>query len=166
MAAATTTTHTPWFADATASCPWTSMSLAARRRQRRWCTAFCSCRRRSAERARSPAKDRSIEMTEALQELGGYVTAQTGAHVAKSEIVCGELILWTTPDSLLPLLGFLRDDARCRFRILVDICGVDYPERAQRFEVVYNLLSIHANRRVRVKVPADEATAVPSATSL
>jgi NADH-quinone oxidoreductase subunit C len=105
-------------------------------------------------------------MTEALQELGGYVTAQTGAHVAKSEIVRGELILWTTPESLLPLLQFLRDDARCRFRILVDICGVDYPERAQRFEVVYNLLSIHKNHRVRIKVAADESTAVPSASGL
>ena len=105
-------------------------------------------------------------MTEALQELGGYVTAQTGAHVAKSEIVRGELILWTTPESLLPLLQFLRDDARCRFRTLVDICGVDYPERPQRFEVVYNLLSIHKNHRVRVKVAADESTAVPSASGL
>ena len=105
-------------------------------------------------------------MTEALQELGGYVTAQTGAHVAKSEIVRGQLILWTTPDSLLPLLQFLRDDPRCRFRTLVDICGVDYPERPQRFEVVYNLLSIHKNHRVRVKVAADESTAVPSASGL
>jgi NADH-quinone oxidoreductase subunit C len=105
-------------------------------------------------------------MTEALQELGGYVTAQTGAHVAKSEIVRDQLILWTTPESLLPLLQFLRDDARCRFRTLVDICGVDYPERAQRFEVVYNLLSIHKNHRVRVKVAADESTAVPSASGL
>jgi NADH-quinone oxidoreductase subunit C len=105
-------------------------------------------------------------MTEALQELGGYVTAQTGTHVAKSEIVRDQLILWTTPESLLPLLQFLRDDARCRFRILVDICGVDYPERAQRFEVVYNLLSIHRNHRVRVKVAADESTAVPSASGL
>jgi NADH-quinone oxidoreductase subunit C len=105
-------------------------------------------------------------MTEALQELGGYVAAQTGAHVAKSEIVRGELILWTTPESLLPLLQFLRDDTRCRFRSLVDICGVDYPERAQRFEVVYNLLSIYKNHRVRVKLAADESTAVPSASGL
>ena len=105
-------------------------------------------------------------MTEALQELGGYVTAQTGAHVAKSEIVRDQLILWTTPESLLPLLQFLRDDDRCRFRTLVDICGVDYPERPQRFEVVYNLLSIHKNHRVRVKVAADESTAVPSASGL
>ena len=105
-------------------------------------------------------------MTQALQELGDYINAQVPAHVAKTEMVAGELILWTTPASLIPLLTFLRDDGRCSFRLLVDICGVDYPERGQRFEVVYNLLSIHNNRRVRVKVPADEATAVPSATGL
>ena len=105
-------------------------------------------------------------MTQALQELGDYINAQVPARVAKTEMVAGELILWTTPASLIPLLTFLRDDGRCSFRLLVDICGVDYPERAQRFEVVYNLLSIHNNRRVRVKVPADEATAVPSATGL
>jgi len=107
-----------------------------------------------------------MDMTQALQELGDYINAQVPAHVAKTEMVAGELILWTTPASLIPLLTFLRDDGRCSFRLLVDICGVDYPERAQRFEVVYNLLSIHNNRRVRVKVPADEATAVPSATGL
>jgi NADH-quinone oxidoreductase subunit C len=105
-------------------------------------------------------------MTEALRELGGYVTGQLPGHVSRSEVALGELVLWTTPDSLVPLLSFLRDDPRCRFRILVDICGVDYPDRPQRFEVVYNLLSIHMNRRVRVKLAADEATAVPSASAL
>jgi NADH-quinone oxidoreductase subunit C len=105
-------------------------------------------------------------MTEALQELGEYITGQNAGLVAKREIIVGELILWTTPDSLIGLLGFLRNDPRCRFRTLIDICGVDYPERTQRFEVVYNLLSIHRNHRIRVKLAADEATAVPSATAL
>ena len=105
-------------------------------------------------------------MTEALQELGEYVTGQAAGYVGRSEVALGELMLWTTPESLIPLLTFLRDDPRCRFRTLIDICGVDYPERPQRFEVVYNLLSIHKNQRVRVKLPADEATAVPSVTDL
>ena len=105
-------------------------------------------------------------MTEALQELGEYITGQNAALVAKREIVLGELILWTETSSLIQLLRFLRDDPRCRFRTLIDICGVDYPERPQRFEVVYNLLSIHNNHRIRVKLAADEATAVPSATGL
>ena len=56
------------------------------------------------------------------------------------------------PTRCCQLLRFLRDDPRCRFRTLIDICGVDYPERAQRFEVVYNLLSIHNNQRIRVKL--------------
>jgi NADH-quinone oxidoreductase subunit C len=105
-------------------------------------------------------------MTEALQELGEHITGQNAALVAKREIVLGELILWTETSSLIQLLRFLRDDPRCRFRTLIDICGVDYPERPQRFEVVYNLLSIHSNHRIRVKLAADEATAVPSATGL
>ena len=105
-------------------------------------------------------------MTEALRELGEYVTGQVAGHVGRSEVALGELMLWTTPESLVPLMTFLRNDSRCRFRTLVDICGVDYPERPQRFEVVYNLLSIHKNQRVRVKLPADEATAVPSVTGL
>jgi NADH-quinone oxidoreductase subunit C len=105
-------------------------------------------------------------VTEALRELGEYVTGQAPGHVSRSEIALGELILWTTPDSLVPLLSFLRDDPRCRFSLLVDICGVDYPDRPQRFEVVYNLLSIHGNRRLRVKLAADETTAVPSASGL
>jgi NADH-quinone oxidoreductase subunit C len=105
-------------------------------------------------------------MTKALKELGEHITGHNPAHVIKSEMVVGELILWTQPDSLLPVLGFLRDDQDCLFRMLVDICGADYPDREKRFEVVYNLLSLQHNRRVRVKLAADEATAVPSSTAL
>src|SRR6476661_4089888 len=165
MAAAIITIPTPSSAAATASCRSISMFPAVRRRRRLCCTAFCSCRRRSAGPAPSPAENESV-MTEGLQQLGEHVTGQNPGLVAKSEMIHGELILWTKSDSLLQLLRFLRDDPRCRFRTLVDICGVDYPERPQRFEVVYNLLSIHNNHRIRVKLPADEATAVPSATGL
>jgi NADH-quinone oxidoreductase subunit C len=105
-------------------------------------------------------------MTQALQELGDYITAQNASHVANSELVVGELILWTRPESLISLLRFLRDDESCLFKILLDICGVDYPDREQRFEVVYNLLSPRHNRRVRVKVATDEAAPVPSATAV
>jgi len=57
----------------------------------------------------------------------------------------------------------LRDDANCLFKVLVDLCGVDYPDRDQRFEVVYNLLSLRHNQRVRVKISTDEATPAPTA---
>ena len=63
-------------------------------------------------------------------------------------------------------LTYLRDQPNCQFKMLVDICGVDYPEREQRFEVVYHLLSLKHNQRIRVKVTTDEATPVPSATGV
>ena len=64
------------------------------------------------------------------------------------------------------MLRFLRDDPKCRFTVLCDICGVDYPDRPQRFEVVYNLLSMKLNQRIRVKVETDEEQPVPSAIGL
>lgn len=60
----------------------------------------------------------------------------------------------------------MRDDPGCMFKILIDLCGVDYPEREERFEVVYNLLSLKHNRRLRVKVNTDEKTPIPTATDL
>lgn len=91
---------------------------------------------------------------------------QNAPGVTGHEVVAGELILHTTHSGLLPLLTFLRDDAECRFTQLVDVCGVDYPARAPRFEVVYNLLSITKNRRIRVKIATDEDQPVPSACGL
>ena len=105
-------------------------------------------------------------MNQALKELGEYIPAQIGQHAARIEFVHDELIVWTSPASIVPLLGFLRDDERCRFQLLCDICGVDYPEREARFEVVYNLLSLRHNCRIRVKLAADEATAVPSVSAI
>jgi NADH-quinone oxidoreductase subunit C len=105
-------------------------------------------------------------MNQALKELGDYISGEAASHVTKSEAIVGELILWTTPASIVPLLTLLRDDARCQFNMLIDICGVDYPERTRRFEVVYNLLSLPNNLRIRVKVPTDESTAVPSVASI
>ena len=78
----------------------------------------------------------------------------------------GELTAKIPAHAIVPFLGFLRDDEDCRFRLLVDICGADYPNRAQRFDVVYHLLSIERNSRIRVKVETNEETAVPSAVSV
>jgi NADH-quinone oxidoreductase subunit C len=105
-------------------------------------------------------------MNQALKELGDYITGEIASHVTKSESVVGELILWTTPASVIALLNFLRDNPRCLFNMLVDVCGVDYPEREQRFEVVYNLLSLPHNLRIRVKLATDEATPVPSVATV
>ena len=105
-------------------------------------------------------------MDQALKELGEHISAQAGRHASRVELLLGALIVWTTPESLVPLMTLLKDDERCQFRLLCDVCGVDYPERALRFEVVYNLLSLRHNQRVRVKLAAGEETAVPSVSGL
>ena len=68
-------------------------------------------------------------MTEPLKELGDQVAAALPADVIRSEIVRGELILWVGRPAIVRVLTFLRDDPRMLFKQLVDLCGVDYPER-------------------------------------
>ncbi|MEQ8817978.1 MAG: NADH-quinone oxidoreductase subunit C [Thalassobaculum sp.] len=102
----------------------------------------------------------------ALKDLALYIESQLGQDVYDVVLSGGELSLRCRPPSVLKVLSFLRDDSQCLFKGLMDLCGVDYPQREQRFEVVYNLLSIRQNLRVRLKVPTDENTPVPSATVL
>ena len=97
-----------------------------------------------------------------MDELGDYIARKSGATTGIA-IRLGELMLETTPDKLVALLTFLKTDPRCLFAELMDVCGVDWPEREKRFDVVYNLLSLQNNQRIRVKVATDEATPVPSA---
>lgn len=100
-----------------------------------------------------------------LQELGEYISNNLLKNVDVSfSLEKDELTLCVGSDSIIQTLLFLRDDARCQFKVLVDVCGVDFIEREKRFEVVYQLLSLKYNHRVRVKVSADEATVVPTAT--
>jgi len=101
-----------------------------------------------------------------LTALAAYVAAALSAAVTASEVRHGELCLRVERDALPRVLGFLRDDPQCRFTVLCDICGVDYPERPLRFEVVYNLLSISHNQRIRLKTETDDEHAVPSAVGL
>jgi NADH-quinone oxidoreductase subunit C len=105
-------------------------------------------------------------MDDKLKALAEYLTTSLPGAVGASEIRHGELCLRLAADALLRVLGFLRDDPKCRFTTLCDICGVDHPDRARRFDVVYNLLSIRLNQRIRLKVETDEESAVPSATGL
>ena len=82
------------------------------------------------------------------------------------EVISGETVINVAADKLLPLLAFLRDDADLQFSQLVEIAGVDFLEREARFEVVYMLLSLRKNARVKVRVITDEKTAIPSATAV
>lgn len=98
----------------------------------------------------------------AHQELADHIEALAGDHVSRVAMVDDELVLEAPKDSVPSLLSFLRDDGACLFKVLVDICGVDWPEREKRFDVVYNLLSLRHNLRVRVKVRVEEGGSVPS----
>jgi NADH-quinone oxidoreductase subunit C len=103
-----------------------------------------------------------------LRALGAAIAAAAGDAVIEVQLARGgaELVLRARRDALLPLMTLLRDDPRFAFEQCVDICGVDWPERAERFEVVYNLLSLSLNQRVRVIVTTDAETPVPSVASI
>jgi NADH-quinone oxidoreductase subunit C len=106
------------------------------------------------------------ERADVLRELLDEITPALGDVLRDSAVIRGELTLLVQTDAIARVLTFLRDQPNCRFKMLVDLCGVDYPEREQRFEVVYHLLSLNHNQRIRVKVTTDETTPVPSVTSV
>ncbi|KAF0187252.1 MAG: NADH-quinone oxidoreductase subunit C [Alphaproteobacteria bacterium] len=97
------------------------------------------------------------------EELAMHVSGAMPGAVDNTVIAFDEVTLEAKADQIIPLLIFLRDDPRCQFQTLIDICGVDYPERVQRFDVVYHLLSMRKNKRIRIKIRTDETTPVSSA---
>jgi NADH-quinone oxidoreductase subunit C len=103
---------------------------------------------------------------EALNDLGDIISGAMPDAVNGFTVANGELALDVAASGIIRVLKFLRDDANCKFTILADLCGADYPDREKRFDVVYNLLSISQNLRIRVKVATDEDTPVPSATDV
>nr|YP_684387.1 NADH dehydrogenase subunit 9 [Oltmannsiellopsis viridis]ABC96345.1 NADH dehydrogenase subunit 9 [Oltmannsiellopsis viridis] len=74
------------------------------------------------------------------------------------------VVLYTTPDKLVALCKFLKYNVNTQYKVLVDVCGVDYPSRELRFEIVYNFLSVSYNSRICVKTCVDETTPIPSVT--
>jgi NADH-quinone oxidoreductase subunit C len=102
------------------------------------------------------------EREDTLRELLDEIAPALGDVLVDSKIRRGELTIEVQTGAIARVLTFLRDEPGCQFKMLVDLCGVDYPEREQRFEVVYHLLSLKHNQRIRVKVAADEMTPVPS----
>ena len=102
----------------------------------------------------------------ALDDLGAHIASSMTNAIEARDVRGGELTLNVRADQVLTVLTFLRDDPRCKFTTLIDICGADYPSRPKRFDVVYHLLSMQLNHRVRLKIETDEQTAVPSVVSL
>src|SRR6476659_5711501 len=101
-------------------------------------------------------------MTMALEELAKHIEALLGPRMARRQVAFGELTVVVAADSIVQTLATLRDDGECQFEQLIDICGVDYPERPKRFDVVYHLLSPRRNQRMRIKCETDATTPVPS----
>jgi NADH-quinone oxidoreductase subunit C len=97
-----------------------------------------------------------------MQNLSEHIAESIGDILVSREVQLNELVLTVRRDAIVRALTFLRDDSTADCKMLVDVCGVDYPSREERFEVVYNLLSLRQNHRVRVKVITDEDTPVPS----
>jgi NADH-quinone oxidoreductase subunit C len=97
-----------------------------------------------------------------MQNLSEHIAESIGDILVSREVQLNELVLTVRRDAIVEALTFLRDDSTADCKMLVDVCGVDYPSREERFEVVYNLLSLRQNHRVRVKVTTDEDTPVPS----
>jgi NADH-quinone oxidoreductase subunit C len=102
-----------------------------------------------------------------MSDLNGVMERVTGAlgpAVTGASQAVGELTLTARRDDIAAVLAHLRDIEG--FSTFIDVCGVDYPDRAERFEVVYHLLSMSQNVRVRVKIATDEDTPVPSVSGL
>ena len=105
-------------------------------------------------------------LLESLDEIADVVADRLGDTLESRAIAFGELTIAVAPSEIVNVLRLLRDDPRLQFSCLIDLCGVDYPERARRFDVVYHLLSPRQNARIRVRIETGEDMAVASATDI
>jgi NADH-quinone oxidoreductase subunit C len=105
-----------------------------------------------------------------MNEINDIILKKLKEKFAGSLLEAGEfrdeLTIIVRKEDIVPICQFLRDDPELCFNFLSDLCGVDYPERKPRFDVVYNLYSISKNHRVRLKIRVDDGENVPSVTSI
>jgi len=105
-------------------------------------------------------------MAAALADLAKHIEVKLGQLLLASRLEHGELTIVVPASAIVAVLTTLQEDSQCLFEELMDICGVDYPEREKRFAVVYHLLSLRKNQRLRVTCETDEDTAVPSVVAV
>jgi len=101
-----------------------------------------------------------------MEDLKDHIETQLGDAINSADISFGELTLHARRAEVIKVLTFLRDDPLCKFTMLIDVAGVDYPARERRFEVVYHLLSMGHNARIRVKITTDEEVAINSCAAV
>ncbi|KTR08410.1 NADH dehydrogenase [Aureimonas ureilytica] len=99
-------------------------------------------------------------------ELSDFLGETLGGKIVDRKLAYGELTLVIRPSDVLDVVTFLRDHPQCQFKNFIDVAGVDYPNRVDRFEVVYHFLSPYLNQRIRVKVTTNEDRPVPSITGI
>lgn len=108
----------------------------------------------------------STTSSDVWADIRDHIEAHHAEDVRDMSVSHGELTITVRRAAILNIIGFLRDDPICKFNQMIDLCGVDYPERARRFDVVYHLLSMAHNTRIRVKCATDEETPVMSIVSM
>jgi NADH dehydrogenase (ubiquinone) Fe-S protein 3 len=106
------------------------------------------------------------KLTKTLNDYGAYLLTVMPKYIQQVKVVRNELVVYIPPEGVIPVITFLRDHTNAQYKQVVDVCGVDYPTKPYRFEVVYHMLSHRFNARVRVKTYTDETTPVPSIAPL
>ncbi|TKA49104.1 NADH-ubiquinone oxidoreductase 30.4 kDa subunit, mitochondrial [Friedmanniomyces endolithicus] len=112
------------------------------------------------------APNKFEDMSKGLHQYGQYLVSCLPKYIQQFSVWKDELCIYISPSGVIPVFTFLKQHTAAEYTAVMDITAVDYPTRDQRFEVVYNLLSVRHNSRIRVKTYADEASPVPSITSL
>eukprot|EP00035_Acanthoeca_spectabilis_P020440 m.432936 g.432936 ORF g.432936 m.432936 type:complete len:231 (+) comp17506_c0_seq1:37-729(+) len=103
------------------------------------------------------------EQRQTLEQFGAYVAQMLPKYIQAAQVThVNELELMIPPSAVVPVLSFLKNHTAAQYKVLIDIAGVDIPTRENRFEVVYNLLSVEYNSRIRVKTYTDELAPVDS----
>ncbi|OJD31410.1 nadh-ubiquinone oxidoreductase [Diplodia corticola] len=110
--------------------------------------------------------DKYTEKGEALHKYGQYLLSCLPKYIQQFSVWKDELTIYIPPQGVIPVFKFLKYHTAAEYTQISDITAVDFPTKDQRFEVVYNMLSVRHNSRIRVKTYADEATPVPSICSL
>ena len=110
--------------------------------------------------------DKYLEHVEDLHKYGKYIITAMPKFVQKFSVWKDELTLFIPPTAVIPVLTFLKDHTSAQYKAVMDVTAVDFPSRTNRFEVVYNLLSVRFNSRIRVKTYASETSPVPSIARL
>jgi len=110
--------------------------------------------------------DKYAAKADDMHRYGAWLMGCLPKYIQQFSVWKDELVIYISPAGVIPVFSFLKYNTAAEFTTVSDITAVDYPTKDQRFEVVYNLLSVRHNSRIRVKTYADEASPVPSITSL